>query len=183
MPTTTTKTTATKKPTTRSTRKKTSAIKKTTTRKRAVKKEVVTAMNKEQLVSGLQRTMKDMGKLPWMLLAPVIAYVSTKYESIPAARRKKLEEIVKSGKEQWWSVFFKLKDWFIDHFNDAKETVTSDTGKKPVKKRAPRKKSTASTKKKTPTRRTKKTTTTKASTKSTTPRKPTRKPTIKKAPE
>jgi hypothetical protein len=187
MPTTTTNTTPTKKPTTRTSRKKVSPTKKTSTRKKTVKKDIVTTMNKEQLVSWLQRTMKDMGKIPWMFLAPVIAYVSTKYESIPAARRKKLEEIVKSGKEQWWSIFTKLKDRFIDRFHDAKQTVTSDTDKKPVKKRAPRKKTVAATKKKTTSTRTKKTTATNAKTtpskKTTTPRKTTRKPATKKASE
>lgn len=179
---TTTKKIPTKKPATRTPRKKASPTKKTSTRKKTVKKDIVTTMNKEQLISWLQRTMKDMGKLPWMFLAPVIAYVSTKYESIPAARRKKLEEIVKSGKEQWWSIFSKLKDRFIDRFNDAKETVISDTDKKPAKKRAPRKKTTATSKKKAPTTRTKKTTTTSPK-KTTAPRKTTKKSTTRKASE
>lgn len=182
------KTTTTKKP----------SSTKTTRKKRTTKKvpatEMVTAMDKEQLVSGLQKTIKDMGKLPWIFLAPVITYVSSKYDSIPESRRKKLEEIVKSSKEQWWSVLTKLKDWFMDRFNDAKEAVTEDKEKKPVKKRAPRKKSTprTTTKKATTTKR--KTTTKSASTSKTkTPRKKTtttksptktpRKTTTKKASE
>lgn len=160
---------------------KTKTARKRRTTKKTSSNEMVSSMDKEQLVSGLKQTMKDVGKLPWIFLAPVIAYVSSKYDSIPESRRKKLEEIIASSKEQWGSVLSKLKDRFMDRFNDAKETVTQDTEKKPTKKRAARKRSaarstskTAATKTKTP----RKSTTTKTST-----RKTARKSTTKKASE
>lgn len=163
-----------------SVKKTTTTRKKTTRRKTAAKKttdqSIVTSMDKEQLVSGLKQTMKDVGKLPWMFLAPVIAYVSSKYESIPEWRRKKLEEIVQSSKEQGWSTLSSIKDRFLWRFDDLKETITSDTDKKPVKKKT-------TTRKRTPRKTTKKSpsTTTKAKTSSTNKQKaPARKTTTRR---
>lgn len=146
----TTKTTTTSKKTPTTPRKKSSA-----TKKKTDQEGIVTSMDKEQLVTGLKKTIQDMGKIPWIFLAPVITYVSSKYDSIPQSRRKQLEDIVKSSKEKGGSVLSKLKDWFMHRLDEVKEKVTTDTDKKPAPKKKVVKKKTTTTKAKTTTTKTK----------------------------
>jgi type IV secretory pathway VirJ component len=55
---------------------------------------VVTPDDKQVLIDDLKKTMHDMGRIPAILMAPVIAYVSSQYEKIPESRRATLQTIV-----------------------------------------------------------------------------------------
>jgi len=164
-----------------STSKRTTSTRKKTTGKKT-SKTITTNEEKEELVGDLKKTMKDVGRIPGIIFAPVIAYVSTKYDKIPEDRRKKLKSIVDSIKKWGKGSFQALKEWFTS----AKNAVSKEEEKPTKKKRTTKKKTTTrkktTTKKKAPAKKTttrKKTTTTKkAPAKKTT----TRKTAAKKAP-
>lgn len=45
-------------------------------------------------MDDLKKTMHDMGRIPSMLMAPVITYIAAKWETIPEERRGHLQRIV-----------------------------------------------------------------------------------------
>lgn len=126
--------------------------------KKTTQASLTTQEEKEMLMNDLKKTLKDVGRLPRLIFAPVIAYIWSKYEKIPADRREKLQEIVASMKK-WWKWWIEsLKKWF----SSMKSSIEESTEKAPVKKKPAVKKKTT-VKKKTATTK-KKTTTTKKKT-------------------
>ena len=62
------------------------------------KDNVVTPDDKQVLIDDLKKTMHDMGRIPAIIMAPIIAYVASQYEKIPEGRREKLQTIAASLK-------------------------------------------------------------------------------------
>lgn len=47
------------------------------------KDNIVTPDDKQVLIDDLKKTMHDMGRIPAIVMAPIIAYVASQYEKIP----------------------------------------------------------------------------------------------------
>ena len=100
----------------------------------------VSQEEKDALLTSLKSTMHDLWRLPWLIFAPVISYVSAHFAKIPEERRSHLKNIldeIKAGSSEWVE---KLKWWFKGMLWDGEKT--------PAKKPAGKKKSTAKTTKK-----------------------------------
>ena len=67
---------------------------------------------KDALLASLKTTMHDLGRLPWLIFAPVIGYVSAHYAKIPDERKSHLKNILDEIKAWWSESVWKLKDWF-----------------------------------------------------------------------
>jgi hypothetical protein len=67
---------------------------------------------KDALLASLKKTMHDLGRLPWLIFAPVIGYVSAHYAKIPDERKSHLKNILDEIKAWWSESVWKLKDWF-----------------------------------------------------------------------
>lgn len=78
------------------TRKQTDAAnsKKTEAKNNDQKEKIVTAEEKQQLLENMKETMHDLGRLPGIVMAPIVAFVSAKYENIPEERRQHLQQIL-----------------------------------------------------------------------------------------
>ncbi|USN55607.1 MAG: hypothetical protein H6765_03295 [Candidatus Peribacteria bacterium] len=81
-------------------KKKPTTNKKTSASNDQGKKGIVKPEEKQKLIDELKSTMHDLGRLPGLVVAPVIAFVSSKYEHIPEKRREKLAEIVHNLREE-----------------------------------------------------------------------------------
>ena len=65
-----------------------------TAKKQKHKKTVVRPEEKDALLASLKQTMNDLGRLPGLIFAPVIAYVSAHYTKIPDERKSHLKNIL-----------------------------------------------------------------------------------------
>lgn len=75
---------------------------------------VVTPDDKQVLIDDLKKTMHDMGRIPAIIMAPIITYVASQYEKIPEGRRKKLQEIATVLKTKGVKGLTSLKTWFAE---------------------------------------------------------------------
>lgn len=73
---------------------------------------VVEKSDKEVILDDLKKTMHDLGRIPRMLMAPVITYVASKWDTIPQERRQHLQRIAHDLKDSGNDGIHKLKDWF-----------------------------------------------------------------------
>lgn len=124
---------AKKKPTT-STKKKTT---------------IVTTDDKKAILADMKDTMKDMGRLPRLIMAPIIGFVASKYEKIPQSRREHLQQILSQIKEGSKEGIHSLKDRFRDMMQQAQEATTWKTSKDDTSKKQPSSKQQKKTKKRT----------------------------------
>ncbi len=88
------------------------------------KDNVVTPDDKQVLIDDLKKTMHDMGRIPAIIMAPIIAYVASQYEKIPEGRREKLQTIAASLKTKGIEWLAALKTWFAEN-NATPSTGTS----------------------------------------------------------
>jgi len=111
----TTKAKAKKKTPQKSSPRSTRSTKKTVSKsKKKTDTGVVKSTEKKELIADLKTSMKSMWRLPWLIMAPVILFVSKRYESIPADRRKSLKWISK-----------KIKNWSTDGLSHLKDRFKS----------------------------------------------------------
>ena len=154
---------ATRKPSTKTTKKKLTA-----------KEE---AAQKEKLIADLKETLKEAGRIPGLIFAPVVAFIAKKYDTIPKERRAWLDKVITKIKTEWKGWLDALRERFTSAKKKtqevAKETKkqTKTTRRKPAAKKAPVK---------TTTRKTTTTTAKKPATKKTTTRKTTARKTTTK---
>jgi hypothetical protein len=98
----------------------------------------VTPEDKKALLTSLSSTMQDVWRLPWLIFAPVLAYVSAHFAKIPDERKSHLKNIldeIKAGGSEWVD---KLKDWFKGMLSGDKKPAKA-TKKAPAKKAATKK--------------------------------------------
>ena len=110
---------------------------------------------KDALLTSLTSTMQDVWRLPWLIFAPVIAYVSAHFAKIPEERKSHLKNILDEIKAGWNEWVGKLKDRFKGMLwwpSDDKKTTK--WGKTPAKKTATKSASAKKTATKKPTSRT-----------------------------
>jgi len=69
--------------------------------------------------------MRDLGRIPRMIMAPVITYIASKWEHIPEERRNHLQKIVRDIKESGSDGVQKLKEWFGSKHEDTPAPVTT----------------------------------------------------------
>lgn len=67
---------------------------------------------KDALLTDLHSTMNDLGRVPGLIFAPIIAYVSAHYAKIPAERKGHLQNILDEIKSGSSESVGKLKDRF-----------------------------------------------------------------------
>lgn len=91
------------------------------------KDNVVTPDDKQVLIDDLKKTMHDMGRIPAIIMAPIIAYVASQYEKIPEGRREKLQAIAASLKTKGIEWLAALKTWFAENNATAANTPTTTT--------------------------------------------------------
>ncbi len=117
---------------------------------------IASTKEKEALIWDMKQSMQHLWKLPSMIMAPIIAFVSSQYEKIPKERRKKLGSISKNMKEWSHDGLESMKDWFKEMKSwTSPEKKTSKSKKKTTAKKATTKK--ISSKKTKPSSLTKKT--------------------------
>lgn len=145
-----------------STKKSTTAKKPTPAKKKS--SSLWTQEEKEEIIADLKKSLKDLGRIPGLIFAPVIAYIAAKYEKIPENRRYKLKE-VSDGIKKWGKGGL---DALKERFSSAKEAVSKaeddDKKKKTTKKRTTTKSKTAAKKKTSSSTKSKTTATTKRKT-------------------
>lgn len=85
--------------------------------------------DKEIILDDLKQTMRDLGRIPRMIMAPVITYIASKREHIPEERRNHLQKIVRDIKWSGSDGIQKLKEWFGSKHEDtpAGTPATPDT--------------------------------------------------------
>ena len=69
-----------------------------------------------------------MGRIPYLLVAPIINYVTNQYEKIPEDRRKGLARMSKDIKESGKASIIQLKDWFSKKDEKKGEETKTETG-------------------------------------------------------
>ena len=146
-----------KKPTTRKTSQKSSpkstwSTKKTVSRSKKKKDTgVIKSTEKKELLQELKTSMKSMGRIPSLIMAPVILFVNKRYDSLPADRKKSLKWISKKLKDGSSDGLSHLKEWFgstskaVSRVGSKEKKKAKKAAKKPVKKVV--KKSTSKVKK------------------------------------
>lgn len=83
-----------------------------TAKKQKHKSTLASQEEKAALLASLKQTMHDLGRLPWLIFAPVIGYVSAHYAKIPEERKSHLQNILDEIKAWGSEGVWKLKDWF-----------------------------------------------------------------------
>lgn len=83
---------------------------------------------KQALLTKLTATMHDLGRLPGLIFAPVIAFVSAHYAKIPTERKGHLQKILDEIKAGSGEGVEKLKDRLKDMVDSAKKKA-KDTSK------------------------------------------------------
>lgn len=91
---------------------------------------IASQKEKDKLVWELKQSMQHLGKLPSMVMAPIIAFVSSQYEKIPKERRKKLGDISKNMKKWSHEGLESMKEWFQDLKSGKPVKTKSQKGKK-----------------------------------------------------
>ncbi len=81
--------------------------------------------DKEIILDDLKQTMRDLGRIPRMIMAPVITYIASKWEHIPEERRNHLQKIVRDIKESGSDGVQKLKEWFGTKHEDTPAAATT----------------------------------------------------------
>ncbi len=127
---------ATRKTSQKSSPKSTRSTKKTISRSKKKKDTgVIKSTEKKELLQELKTSMKSMGRIPSLIMAPVILFVNKRYDSLPADRKKSLKWISKKLKDWSSDAMSSLKEWF----GNASKTV-SKVGSGEKKTTKPRKK-------------------------------------------
>lgn len=124
--------------------------KKKTAKKESTAKAVVTQQDKDALIKDLKETTQQLGRLPRLMLAPIVWFVAQKYDAIPNNRRKQLQKIVKDIKENGASAADSLKWWFqslmrhdkVAAEKTTKTNLTKKSVKTPAKKKVTKKTTT-----------------------------------------
>lgn len=96
----------------------------------------VSSQDKEELLADLRKSMKDLGRIPRMLMAPIIAFVASKWDSLPTERKEQLQKISNDIKASGKSGIKSLKERFnkvISWTKQAKE-ATEATAKQASEK-------------------------------------------------
>lgn len=83
-----------------------------TAKKQKQKNALSSQEEKDALLASLKQTMHDLGRLPWLIFAPVIGYVSAHYAKIPEERKSHLQNILDEIKAWGSEGVWKLKDRF-----------------------------------------------------------------------
>lgn len=86
---------------------------------------IVEKTDKDVILEDLKKTMHDMGRIPRMLMAPVITYIASKRETIPEERRSHLQKIVHDIKDSWGDGRSKLKERFGGKHDDTEKPADS----------------------------------------------------------
>lgn len=87
--------------------------------------QLVEKTDKEIILDDLKQTMRDLGRIPRMIMAPVITYIASKWEHIPEERRSHLQKIVRDIKESGSDGMHHLKEWFGSKHEDAPAAATT----------------------------------------------------------
>jgi len=75
---------------------------------------IIQQLEKEQLLNELKTTLQDLGRIPRLVMAPVVLYVSQKYDNIPAERKEYLQKIITNLKDKGSGGLNELKTRFND---------------------------------------------------------------------